>query len=362
ALQVTDTGCRLFPVLGLLFLQFLDASYTQGTVSSIPIGGSTSPEGFLLLIMMLVVIIVTVVIVVVILIVVVAIIGVVVVVGGVFIIKLSFVIIGVLCRIVFYYLIHQPLGYVDSFLESLSLRTILICQESFQFGPGELLACSIPIGVSLGPGFLLRLSTFAMAACDSRTAATPSVISCRMAASVIAGVADFGGGVIDLNGDEDPTDKDGDAEMDDSIGVSTSLGEISLEGKKSWELDIVVKDKVLLVQDQANGQVLQEEELEFLADPGTTETSSTQFVTDVKLVRDLHTTNVDQLHAYLGQHEYHANEVRLSAFAMAAACASRTTATPSVISYWIAASVIAGVTDVDVLLGGIYQHIHANIE
>nr|GEX67991.1 hypothetical protein [Tanacetum cinerariifolium] len=33
-----------------------------------------------------------------------------------------------------------------------------------------------------------------------------------------------------------------------------------------------------------------------------------KFVTDVKLVRDLHTTNIDQLHAYLGQHEYHANE------------------------------------------------------
>nr|GFD25750.1 hypothetical protein [Tanacetum cinerariifolium] len=31
-----------------------------------------------------------------------------------------------------------------------------------------------------------------------------------------------------------------------------------------------------------------------------------------KLVQDLHTTNVDQLHAYLGQHEYHANEVRLT--------------------------------------------------
>nr|GEX09362.1 hypothetical protein [Tanacetum cinerariifolium] len=29
----------------------------------------------------------------------------------------------------------------------------------------------------------------------------------------------------------------------------------------------------------------------------------------VKLVRDLHTTNVDQLHAYLGQHKFHANEV-----------------------------------------------------
>nr|GEU80108.1 putative ribonuclease H-like domain-containing protein [Tanacetum cinerariifolium] len=36
-----------------------------------------------------------------------------------------------------------------------------------------------------------------------------------------------------------------------------------------------------------------------------------KFVTDVKLVRYLHTTNVDQLHAYLGQHEYHANEIRL---------------------------------------------------
>ncbi|GJY29096.1 putative ribonuclease H-like domain-containing protein [Tanacetum coccineum] len=33
-----------------------------------------------------------------------------------------------------------------------------------------------------------------------------------------------------------------------------------------------------------------------------------KFVTDVKLVWDLHTTNVDQLHAYLGQHEYHVNK------------------------------------------------------
>ncbi|GJS21384.1 hypothetical protein Tco_0450016 [Tanacetum coccineum] len=36
-----------------------------------------------------------------------------------------------------------------------------------------------------------------------------------------------------------------------------------------------------------------------------------KFMTDVKLVRDLHITNIDQLHAYLGQHEFHANEVRL---------------------------------------------------
>ncbi|GKD82165.1 hypothetical protein Tco_1349004, partial [Tanacetum coccineum] len=36
-----------------------------------------------------------------------------------------------------------------------------------------------------------------------------------------------------------------------------------------------------------------------------------KFVTDVKMVGDLHITNIDQLHAYLGQQEFHANEVRL---------------------------------------------------
>nr|GEX04167.1 uncharacterized mitochondrial protein AtMg00810-like [Tanacetum cinerariifolium] len=36
-----------------------------------------------------------------------------------------------------------------------------------------------------------------------------------------------------------------------------------------------------------------------------------KFMTDVKLVWDLHTTNIDQLHAYLGQHEFHVNEVRV---------------------------------------------------
>ncbi|GKD09679.1 hypothetical protein Tco_1189364 [Tanacetum coccineum] len=35
-----------------------------------------------------------------------------------------------------------------------------------------------------------------------------------------------------------------------------------------------------------------------------------KFVTDVKLVKDLHTTNFDKLHAYLQQNELHANEVR----------------------------------------------------
>ncbi|GKC18212.1 hypothetical protein Tco_1014994 [Tanacetum coccineum] len=36
-----------------------------------------------------------------------------------------------------------------------------------------------------------------------------------------------------------------------------------------------------------------------------------KFVTDVKLVKHFHTTNYDQLHAYLEQHELHANEVRI---------------------------------------------------
>ncbi|GJX83905.1 hypothetical protein Tco_0333386 [Tanacetum coccineum] len=86
------------------------ASFTQGTVSSIPIGGSISPKGFLSSILLLVVIIVTVLIVAVILVVVViaivgvvivvVFIGIVVVVGGVSsIFKLSFMIIGVLRRI-----------------------------------------------------------------------------------------------------------------------------------------------------------------------------------------------------------------------------------------------------------------------
>nr|GEU90336.1 RNA-directed DNA polymerase, eukaryota [Tanacetum cinerariifolium] len=36
-----------------------------------------------------------------------------------------------------------------------------------------------------------------------------------------------------------------------------------------------------------------------------------KFMTDVKLVKDLHTTNFDQLHAYLQQHELYTNKVRI---------------------------------------------------
>ncbi|GJW59983.1 hypothetical protein Tco_0109318 [Tanacetum coccineum] len=118
-------------------------SSTQRKVSMVPFvfsipfvlrwGGSISSDSFLPSIMLVVVIIVTVVIVVVILIVivvviigvviVVAIIGVVVIVDGVSsILKFSFVIIGFLRRIVFYYLLHQPLGYGNGFLQSLRVK------------------------------------------------------------------------------------------------------------------------------------------------------------------------------------------------------------------------------------------------
>ncbi|GKC33813.1 hypothetical protein Tco_1046197 [Tanacetum coccineum] len=48
-----------------------------------------------------------------------------------------------------------------------------------------------------------------------------------------------GGDVVDLTGDEDPTDKDGDTGMGDSTRVSLSLGgEISSRGNKSRESNI----------------------------------------------------------------------------------------------------------------------------
>ncbi|GJR85297.1 putative reverse transcriptase domain-containing protein [Tanacetum coccineum] len=93
----------------------------QGTVSSIPIVGSISPEGFLSLILLVVVIIATVVVTIVVVVIVgvvivVAVIGIVVVVCGVsFIIKLSFMVIGFF------------------------LGTILLNQESFKFRPGDLI-------------------------------------------------------------------------------------------------------------------------------------------------------------------------------------------------------------------------------
>nr|GFC45191.1 hypothetical protein [Tanacetum cinerariifolium] len=53
------------------------------------------------------------------------------------------------------------------------------------------------------------------------------------------------------------------------------------------------KDKVLLVQAQANGQVLHEEELEFLANPRIAETQSTHYV-----ITNNAAYQVDDLDAY----------------------------------------------------------------
>nr|GEY26270.1 ribonuclease H-like domain-containing protein [Tanacetum cinerariifolium] len=57
----------------------------------------------------------------------------------------------------------------------------------------------------------------------------------------------------------------------------------SMTADEAW-----FKDKVLLVQAQANGQVLHEEEFEFLADPGIAETQSTHVIqkTDAIVIRD----------------------------------------------------------------------------
>ncbi|GJY97349.1 hypothetical protein Tco_0514259 [Tanacetum coccineum] len=117
------------------------APFTQGTIPSIPIGGSISLEGFLPSILLLVVIIVMVVVIIVIMIVVV--------VDDVsLILKLSFVI----------------------------------------------------IGVPVGPVFLLGLLALAIvAACAFRAEEMTSVISCWMAAKVMAGVSDvdvFLGGIL----------------------------------------------------------------------------------------------------------------------------------------------------------------------
>nr|GFA85532.1 hypothetical protein [Tanacetum cinerariifolium] len=69
------------------------------------------------------------------------------------------------------------------------------------------------------------------------------------------------------------------------------------------------KDKVLLVQAQANGHVLQEEELEFLADPDTTESSSNQTV-----VTNNEAYQADDLDAY----DSHCEEINSAKIALMA--------------------------------------------
>nr|GEU63155.1 hypothetical protein [Tanacetum cinerariifolium] len=186
-----------------------------------------------------------------------------------------------------------------------------------------------------------------------------------------------GGGVVDLTGDEDPTDEYGHTGMGDSTGVSVYLGSSGTSGKqrvivcynykgedhmskqctklkrrrdeqwfkdkqKPFKLIVTSRLQTSFFKDFPRrfmhwstlirkGETLRDFYLRFsllLNDMNmynmklkqfqvntmflnTLPPEWSKFVTDVKLVRDLHTSNVDQLHAYLGQHEYHANEVRL---------------------------------------------------
>ncbi|GJZ07905.1 hypothetical protein Tco_0542188 [Tanacetum coccineum] len=169
-------------VLARLLGDVMGASFTQGTVSSIPIVGSISPEGFLPPILLLVVIIVTVVIVAVILVVfVVAIVGVVIVVA----------IIGG---------IQGQYLFVKSLLNSVQL--ILFARSipigwAYAFHLDKASSVRVPVGnvtmfylfpifvteVLVGPVFLLGLLVPAIvAACASKAAETLSTTSFLMAA------------------------------------------------------------------------------------------------------------------------------------------------------------------------------------
>ncbi|GJU91324.1 hypothetical protein Tco_1303747 [Tanacetum coccineum] len=161
------------------------AFLTQRKASSIPTvfswGGSIRPKGFLSFILLLAVIIVVVVMVV--LIVVDAIIRVVIAVSGVpSIIKLSFVIIDSVHRIVLCYLIHQPLSYVQLILLACSIPigwAYAFHQDKASSVRFPFLATGVPVGLM----FLLGLFVFAIvAAYASRAAATLSTTSFLMAA------------------------------------------------------------------------------------------------------------------------------------------------------------------------------------
>nr|GEZ18832.1 hypothetical protein [Tanacetum cinerariifolium] len=84
--------------------------------------------------------------------------------------------------------------------------------------------------------------------------------------------------------------------------------ELSAVEKIQADCDIVAKYLWKRVQLLMQGTSLtkQDRECKFLPPEWS------KFVTDVKLVKDLHTSNYDQLHAYLEQHELHANESHMN--------------------------------------------------
>nr|GEU57712.1 hypothetical protein [Tanacetum cinerariifolium] len=91
----------------------------------------------------------------------------------------------------------------------------------------------------------------------------------------------------------------------DENGVTRTKKYAELVAKDLWE-------RVRLLM-QGTSLTKQEREckLHDVFDKFTLSSKWSKFVTDVKLVKDFHTTKFDQFHAYLEQHERHANEVRL---------------------------------------------------
>ncbi|GJX69328.1 hypothetical protein Tco_0305055 [Tanacetum coccineum] len=91
------------------------------------------------------------------------------------------------------------------------------------------------------------------------------------------------------------------------------MNSISLAYKKGgWKPTVMIYLEIFLLLNDMNIYNMKLEQFQVNTKfSNTLPPEWSKFVTDVKLVRDLHTTNVHQLYAYLGQHKFHANEVRL---------------------------------------------------
>ncbi|GJT86637.1 hypothetical protein Tco_1068354 [Tanacetum coccineum] len=193
------------------------APFTKRMIFSIPIGGSISPEGFLPSIMLMVFMVTVIIVVIILVVVVVAIFRVVAVfgfsLGLVFLFGLSAFAIVEACA-------SRMLMIQHKFLEFKTSRD--------RYGDNGV---SDPIG-----GLVFKGSSGTGSLPNG-----PGMICNELSNSANIDLSNglSGGGIVDLTGDEDPTDEDGDIKMGDSTGVSMSLGgEISLEEKKSQESNI----------------------------------------------------------------------------------------------------------------------------
>nr|GEW05030.1 hypothetical protein [Tanacetum cinerariifolium] len=136
-----------------------------------------------------------------------------------------------------------------------SSRTILIGQEPFQFSLGDLVSLlysnRFGIGIPLGQGILGEsnrskfhftvLGTVTMRKYRFSSFKPTNEINSSFRTIEVERLATYkllsSGGVIDLTGDENPTDEDRDTGVGDSK-VFVSLGEISSGGSKSQESSI----------------------------------------------------------------------------------------------------------------------------